>query len=35
MFSDGMENDLGKHVKQLSKSFLSKKVIGAIAASKT
>jgi len=31
MFSDGMENDLAKHVMELSKRFLSKKVIGAIA----
>jgi len=31
MFSDGMENDLAKHVKELSKRFLPKKAIGAIA----
>jgi len=30
-----MENDLAKHVKELSKSFLSKKTIGAIAPPKT
>jgi len=35
MFSDGMENDLAKHVKELSKRFLSKKAIGAIAPLKT
>jgi len=35
MFSDGMENDLAKHVKELSKSILSKKTIGAIAPPKT
>jgi len=27
MFSDGMENDLAKHVKELPKRFLSKKAI--------
>jgi len=31
MFSDGMENDLAKHVKELSKKFLSEKAIEAIA----
>ena len=35
MLSDGMENDLAKHVKELSKRFLSKKAIGAIAPPKT
>jgi len=35
MFSDGMENNSTKHLKKLSKRFLSKKVIGAIAPSKT
>jgi len=35
MFSDGMENDLEKHVKELSKRFLSKKAIGDIAPPKT
>jgi len=35
MFSDGMENDLAKHVKELSKRFLSKTAIGAIAPPKT
>jgi len=28
MFSDGMESDLAKHVKELSKFFLLKKAIG-------
>jgi len=31
MFSDGMENDLLKQAKELSKRFLSKKAIGSIA----
>ena len=31
MFSDGMENDLAKHVKALSQRFLSKKAITSIA----
>jgi len=35
MFSDGMENDLAKHVKELSKSFLSKKAIRVIARPQT
>jgi len=35
MFSDGIENDLAKHVKELSKRFVSKKAIGAIAPTKT
>jgi len=36
MFSGGMENDLAKHVKELSKRFLStKKTIGAITPPKT
>jgi len=35
MFSDGMENDLTRHVKELSKRFLSEKAIGAIAPSKS
>jgi len=35
MFSGGMENDLAKHVKELSKRFLSTKAVGAIASPKT
>jgi len=35
MFSDGIENDLAKHVKELSKFLLSKKAIGAIVPPKT
>ena len=35
MFSDGIENDLAKHVKELSKRYVSKKAIGAIAPTKT
>jgi len=31
MFTDGMENDLSKHVKELSKNYLSNKAIEAIA----
>jgi len=35
MFSDGMGNNLAKHVKELSKRFLPKEAIGAIAPLKT
>jgi len=35
MFADVMENDLAKQVKELSKSFLSKKAIEAVAPPKT
>ena len=35
MFSGGIEHDLAKHVKELSKRFVSKKAIGAIAPTKT
>jgi len=35
MSSDGMENDLAKHVKELSNSFLSEKVIATIAPPET